>query len=208
MREAAEQHTTSAASGSPGSSGAYEVRTASSDSDLQQILDLQAANLPAALDDAERRAEGFVTLRHDLALLREMNSPWPHVVASPRGTDEVVAYALVMPLEFRGRFPILDPMFEELDRLAGAGARLHGKRWYFMGQLCVAKAHRGRGLVEAMYAKHRELMRRDFDMMITEIDASNTRSVRVHEKAGCTPLHAYRGAGREWVIVGMDLRAP
>lgn len=186
---------------------AYEVRAAGSDGDLRQILALQGANLPDALEDAERRAEGFVTLRHDLALLREMNSPWPHVVAAVRGTGEVVGYALVMPREFRGRFPILDPMFEELDRLSGAGHRIAGKRWYFMGQLCVAKAHRGRGLVEAMYAQHRAQMRRDFDLMITEIDAANTRSVRAHEKAGCVALHSYRGAGREWVIVGMDLRS-
>lgn len=187
--------------------GAYEVRGAVSDSDLQQILALQAANLPDALDETERRAQGFVTLRHDLPLLRAMNSPWPHVIATPRGTSEVVAYALVMPREFRGRFPILDPMFEELDRLAAAGGRLGAARWYFMGQLCVAKPHRGRGLVEALYAGHKAQMHRDFDLMITEIDASNTRSVRVHEKAGCAALHTYRGAGREWVIVAMNLRA-
>ncbi len=185
----------------------YVVRGAASDSDLRQILALQAANLPEALDDAERRAQGFVTLRHDLPLLRAMNSPWPHVIATARGTGEVVAYSLVMPREFRGRLPILDPMFEELDRLGASGGQIAGARWYFMGQLCVAKPHRGRGLVEAMYAGHRAQMSRDFDLMITEIDATNTRSVRAHEKAGCTALHTYRSDGREWLIVALDLRA-
>lgn len=96
-----------------GASG-YVVRGTSSDEDLTAILELQAANLPAALGADERRTQGFVTLRHDLALLREMNHPWAHVIATTADGGGLVGYALVMPLSFRGRLPILDPMFERL----------------------------------------------------------------------------------------------
>lgn len=184
----------------------HRVRCASSDADLEQIVALQAANLPDVIDDDERRSQGFVTLRHDVPLLREMNSPWPHIVASLEASDDVVAYALVMPLAFRDRFPILDPMFDEIDGLSAPGGPLHGVRWYFMGQLCVAKAHRGHGLVERMYEEHRRRMGTAFDLMVTEIDLTNTRSVRAHEKAGCRPIHYYTSAGRDWVIVAMSLR--
>jgi ribosomal protein S18 acetylase RimI-like enzyme len=184
----------------------YEIRAAASDENLRQILALQAANLSGALDAGERRAQGFVTLRHDLDLLREMNEAWGHVVATPRGSDEIVGYALVMEQRFRARLPLLEPMFERLERLEYRGRPLREYRWYVMGQICVAKRHRGRGLVEMLYVGHRERMARYFDLMITEIDRANTRSVRAHEKAGFEVLEEYRSdEGKEWVIVGMDL---
>lgn len=188
-------------------SSEYEIRTAVGDNDLRQILALQAANLSGALDADEWRAQGFVTLRHDLGLLREMNTPWGHVVATPAGSNEVVAYALVMLRRFRARLPLLEPMFERLDGLVYRGRPLAAYRWYVMGQICVAKGHRGRGLVERLYGEHRARMASDFDLMITEIDRANPRSVRVHERAGFEVLEEYRSDdGKEWVIVGMDLR--
>jgi ribosomal protein S18 acetylase RimI-like enzyme len=186
---------------------AYETRLATSDHDLQQILALQAANLPEAIGADERRAQGFVTLRHDLALLREMNDPWAHVVATLRGGEEIVAYALVMLQKFRGRLPILDPMFDRLEQLKYRGRPLTSYRYYIMGQICIAKAHRGVGLVERLYAEHRARMAPHFELMVTEIDQENSRSARAHEKAGFETLDEYRSAsGKQWLIVGLDLR--
>lgn len=185
----------------------YEVRGVSSDSDLRQILALQTANLKTTLDAAERQAQGFVTLTHDLPLLREMNEPWAHVIATPAGSDEVVAYALVMLREFRARLPVLEPMFERLDRLDYRGQPLNSFRFYIMGQVCVAKAHRGQGLVERLYAEHIRQMSPHFDLMITEIARANPRSIRAHEKAGFTVIHEYStGDHGEWVIVALNLR--
>lgn len=185
----------------------YEIKNAASDEELRQILELQGSNLTDALDPDERRAEGFVTLRHDLALLREMNAPWPHVIATPAGRAEVVAYALVMLPALRARLPLLGPMFERLDRLEYRGRALGTHRWYIMGQICVAKAHRGRGLVERLYAAHRVQMSPHFDLVITEIDRTNPRSVRAHEKAGFEIVEEYRSdTGDDWVIVALDLR--
>lgn len=185
----------------------YIVRGASTDRDLEQILALQAANLPSALEASERKSQGFVTLRHDLPLLRQMNEPWPHVIATPSGSDEIVAYALVMLQSFRRRLPLLEPMFDRLGGLEYRGRSIGEYKWYVMGQICVAKAHRGRGLVERLYAAHRARMAPHFDLMITEIDRANTRSVRAHEKAGFEALHEYRSeSGNEWLVVVMDLR--
>jgi ribosomal protein S18 acetylase RimI-like enzyme len=186
----------------------YDVRPAESDADLRGILALQAANLPGAVGEEERRSEGFVTLRHDLGLLREMNEPWPHVIATPAGSGEVVAYALVMQRRFRERLPVLESMFQRLERLAWRGRPVGAWRWYVMGQVCVAKEHRGRGLVERMYAEHRTRMAPHFDLMLTVIDRTNTRSVRAHEKAGFEVIEEYtEDGGPEWSIVAMDLRA-
>lgn len=52
-----------------------------SKADLQGILALQQQNLPSALSPEE---QGFVTVRHDLPLLRKMNTPHPHRIANPK----------------------------------------------------------------------------------------------------------------------------
>jgi ribosomal protein S18 acetylase RimI-like enzyme len=185
----------------------HTIRAAATEDDLSQIVALQAENLPHALSADERRAQGFVTLVHDIALLRAMNHPWPHIVATANGSGRIAAYALVMLPSFRERLPALEPMFERLDGLRRPGGVLHGKGYYIMGQVCVARAHRGRGLVERLYAEHRVRMSRDFDLMVTEVDRANTRSVRVHERAGCRVLDEYRSEeGRDWLVVAMDLR--
>jgi hypothetical protein len=186
----------------------YEVRAASSDDDLRRILELQAANLPVAITPEELAREGFVTLRHDLPLLRDISGGWGHVVASPRGSAEIAGYALVMQREFRPRIPELEPMFARLDGFVLRGRPIDSMRWYMMGQLCVGKGHRGHGLVERLYAGHRALMSDDFDLVVTLIDKANPRSVRVHERVGFETIDAFRtDDGREWVTVAMGLGA-
>jgi hypothetical protein len=186
---------------------AYQIRATASDEDLLQILELQRINAPESIDTAERLTQGFVTVRHDLELLRAIAGPWGHMVASPSGSAEVVAYALVMLRQYSDRIEVLKPMFRRLEGLECLGQPLSTSRWYAMGQLCVAKAHRGQGLVELLYAGHRARMSSDFDFMITEIDRSNTRSVRVHARAGCVVIDEFStDDGREWQVVALDLR--
>lgn len=188
----------------------YVIRGARKDDDLRQILDLQGANIRETLDENERASQGFVSLRHDLGLLREMNEPWPHVIATTTGDrgEEVVAYALVMLERFRGRLPLLDPMFERFDSIAFRGRPLREWRWYVMGQVCVAKAHRGRGLVERLYEAHRAQMASSFDLTVTEVDLANPRSLRAHARAGFEVLDEYRSDdGREWAVIGMGMRS-
>jgi hypothetical protein len=185
----------------------YEFRGATSEGDLRGILALQAANTPSAISADELRREGFVTLRHDLPTLRMICGDFAHIIATPAGADEVAAYALVMLPEHREVFPALGPMFERFDSVPALRSMLGERRWYFMGQICVGKAHRGCGLVEGMYAEHRRLMGGAFDLVVTLIDRANPRSLRVHERAGFETIDAYQSAdGREWVIVAMELR--
>lgn len=186
----------------------YQIRGAESDEDMRQILALQAANLRGNLDAQTRRAQGFVTLRHDPALLREMSGPFSHVIAAA-ADGEVVGYALVMLQQFRDRIPELDAMFDRLDRLSYRGRPVSLLRFYIMGQICIGAEHRGRGLVERLYAGHRAHMSPHFDLMITDIDRQNSRSLRAHERAGFEAIDEYRGDdGEQWVVVAMDLSRP
>lgn len=174
------------------------------DDDLRRILALQRRNLARNLGPEEAAREGFVTLTHDLALLREMGARHPHVVG--RRGAEVVAYALVMPLEFRPRVPELEPMFEHLAGARVAGRAVLDARFYVMGQVCVAREERGRGWVDALYAAHARRMAPDFDLAVTEVDADNPRSLRVHRRTGWIEVARYDVPdGKRWIVLVLIL---
>ncbi|MFL5399272.1 MAG: GNAT family N-acetyltransferase [Myxococcales bacterium] len=172
-----------------------EARPVASEAELEQILELQQRNLPRNLDERERAEQGFVTVEHTLDVLRRMHAIVPSIVA--KDDQELAGYALVMPVECRSFVPVLDPMFRRLD----ANASLEGRRYYVMGQVCVAKPYRGRGVFSALYAAHRENLKSRFDACVTEISVRNSRSLRAHEKAGFEELERYRTATDEWIVV-------
>lgn len=185
-------------------STAYTVGPAVSDDDLRAMLELQRQNHRDAVGESDRAANGFVSLRHTVDLLRELNRPWPHTVA--RLGSEVVGYALVTLPEHRHLLPDLAPMFARLEHTALAGRPAARHRYFVMGQVCVARAHRGRGLVDAMYAEQTRQMRGAFDWSITEVDAANPRSLRAHERSGWIEIERYPDdRGRNWVVIGLCL---
>jgi ribosomal protein S18 acetylase RimI-like enzyme len=174
------------------------------DRDLDGILSLQKENLARNLPADEVRSEGFVTVVHTREILERMHALGPSVVARKDG--RVVGYALTMPVECRDFLPVLQPMFALLDTLEYQNAPLSRQRYYVMGQICVARAFRGQGLVEAMYAHHAAAFADRFDLIVTEVARRNGRSLRAHERAGFEGLAEYRDATDDWVVIGLDFR--
>lgn len=189
------------------STASYTVGPVESDGDLRAIAEIQLRNQREGRSEADLRDHGFVSLRHSLELLREMSGRWPHTVARCDGA--VVGYALVTLPEFGARIPDLDPFFARLDAMSMGGFPLARVRYFVMGQVCVDRGHRGQRLVDRMYAAQAEQMRGAFDWSITEVNAENTRSLRVHERTGWTEFDRYADPeGRTWVVLGLRLRAP
>jgi ribosomal protein S18 acetylase RimI-like enzyme len=184
----------------------YRVGAVQNRAELEQILILQRRNLKQELPDEEMRSQGFVTVQHDLAALEQMHALAPSIIAHQGG--ELAGYALTMPRECRALMPVLVPMFELFDRLMYRGKPLNDHRFYVMGQICIDKAHRGKGLFELLYHKHRELYQRRFDFIITEVSVRNQRSLRAHERVGFQTVHTYRDATDEWAVVLWDWSTP
>jgi predicted GNAT superfamily acetyltransferase len=172
------------------------------EAELEAILALQAENLPARLSASEALEQGFVTVEHSLDALRRMHQAMPSVVARQDG--RLAGYAMAMARECRQFVPILGPFFDTLERLSWGGRPFSSVRFYVMGQICVAKASRGQGVVEALYAGHRQAYGARFELLVTEISARNPRSLRAHSRVGFQELHRYRDAVDEWVVVGWD----
>jgi ribosomal protein S18 acetylase RimI-like enzyme len=70
-----------------------------------------------------------------------------------------------------------------------------------MGQICVAKEFRGKGIVNMLYQKHKEMYSAQYDFILTEISTSNKRSLKAHEKIGFQFIYTYSDKMDEWNVV-------
>ncbi|MFC4095517.1 GNAT family N-acetyltransferase [Euzebyella saccharophila] len=121
-----------------------EFTRCNTDSELLQILDLQRRNLAVSLSEDEKLKEGFVTVVHSFEILKEMNETCAHIIAKYHG--KVIAYALCMHPKFADRIEVLKPMFAEMENLEPKI-----ENYMAMGQICVDKAHRKKGVFRELY---------------------------------------------------------
>lgn len=172
--------------------------------ELEQILQLQAANLRDHVSPEQASREGFLSVAHTLDVLERMHALAPSVIA--KEGDTLAGYALVMPVEARAFVPLLEPMFQLFETLSWRGRPLNDSRYYVMGQICVADAFRGRGVFDALYREHQVRYGTRYDCTVTEVATRNTRSMRAHARVGFEVLKTYRDATDEWAVVALPLR--
>ena len=177
-----------------------QYTTAQTEKDLQQILQLQLANLPTNVSAAEAKEQGFVTVHHSAEILHAMNTPHPHIIAKVE--DKVVGYALVMLQKFKAEIPVLQPMFKKMNSLSFQNRSLRATKYFVMGQVCIDKDYRGQGVFKGLYQQMQQEMAPYFDCIVTEIATRNTRSMRAHQQLGFEVICIYSTAQEEWAIVG------
>lgn len=176
---------------------------AQSDDDLHGILDLQKANLRVNLSDTEINSQGFVTVVHSFRELKELNDIEAHVIAKQQ--DKVIAYLLAMTSKSKKNIPVLVPMFEMFEQVRLGTKFIANYNFIVVGQVCVAKEYRGKGILAKAYSKYKEHFENKYDFAITEIDNANQRSLSAHKKIGFTEIHRYHSPDKtEWVIVVWD----
>ncbi len=176
--------------------------TADSTEDLQQILNLQAMNLAENITDQELKEQGFVTVKHTLEVLSRMNHPFPHVIAKSSG--KVIGYALVMLKDFAQDIPVLSPLFEQIIQLEVDGDLLNNAEYFVMGQVCIDKNFRSKGVFYGLYQHMKTCMSSKYDYVVTEIAEHNIRSCRAHEKVGFRNIKNYQHQKDNWNIVVWD----
>ena len=176
-----------------------EVTVVRTEEELLQIHRLNQENLRQNLHAGTQDQEGFVSWLYSVPLLAQMHELAPSVIVREGG--EVVGYALTTLREARAFHADLDTMFRNLQTVQYRDKPLSDHSFYCMGQICVAKTHRGRGLVDLMYQKHRELYSDRYAFILTEISTGNQRSQKAHEKTGFQTIHTYRDGVDEWNVV-------
>lgn len=172
-------------------------QTASTEADLLGILELQSEN---HLEQISSFEEGFVTVKHDLQLLKKMNDLAPHVIA--KDGEKVVAYVLAMTPALKEDIPVLIPMFEQFNVLTYQEKSLSMWNYLVVGQVCVSKNYRGQGIFDKIYQYYKSTYRNLFDFAVTEIAINNPRSIRAHQKLGFKEIHRFTDElPMDWSIV-------
>lgn len=173
-----------------------------SNSELDQIYRLNLRNLKQNLSETERQQEGFVTWLYPPELLLQMHQLAPSVVV--KNGDTVVGYALVTLKESAAFHPDLQTMFSNLSTLQYKGKPLFEQNFYCMGQVCIDKAYRGKGVLGQLYQGHYTHYSSRFNLLVTEISTSNARSQKAHEKVGFKTIYTYPDHMDEWNVVVWD----
>jgi len=179
------------------------IKKATTIEELKGILVLQKSNLKESLESEEIDQEGFVTLNHDLGTLSLMNSYEKQIIATNNGS--VIGYALVMVKDLKNHIPVLMPMFDMLETIEYKSKIISESKYYIMGQVCIDKDYRGKGIFAKLYEKHKLEMASKYDYCITEVSNSNKRSMRAHEKVGFENIHSFSDATDTWKILLLNL---
>ncbi|MGB6151206.1 MAG: GNAT family N-acetyltransferase [Pricia sp.] len=170
---------------------------ATSEADLNQILDLQRKNLPANISSEVKKKEGFVTISHTFEMLKKMNDVCQHIVAKSDG--RVIGYALCMHPSFAEDIEILHPMFEEVEAILPKI-----ENYIVMGQVCIDSAYRGQGIFRKLYLAMQKAVQPEFGPIITDVNAENTRSLGAHYAVGFVDLATFSSQGQVWKIIRLD----
>lgn len=167
----------------------YKI-TDSKDEDLEGILVLQRQNLKDNLTAKEIATQGFVTLEHNMTLLSQMNTPYPHTIAVNQ--SQIVGYALSMMPELHNSLPALRPMFNEVKALSS---------YVVMGQVCIHKDFRKIGIFRSIYEHMKNKFRGEVDYIVTEVANDNIRSMHAHFAVGFKKYCEREG----WSIILLEI---
>lgn len=172
------------------------------DEELKQIVELSRKNHRLYIDAGEKEKEGFVSWEYSFDLLKKMQDQQPHVIV--KDGERLVGYALVALKEAGAFHTDLVAMFSYLETVKYNGKFLSEYKYYVMGQVCVDKDYRGKGVFNMLYQQHKKLFKDRFDFVATEISQNNTRSVRAHEKVGFKTIYTYKDSIDNWNVVVWD----
>ncbi len=175
------------------------IKLVSELSELEGIKNLQEENLKRNLSEEEAEVQGFVTAEYSLGFLQTLHEQSPSVIA----LDEikVVGYALVALKSIRDQHDLLSDLFDSIDKIKYKGQLLKNSNYVVVGQLCVAKDYRGRGLVQQMYQQFKTSLSVKFDYCLTDIAENNPRSLKSHLKTGFRIVDTLHYGGIDWNIV-------
>eukprot|EP00977_Amphora_coffeiformis_P003967 scaffold795_cov187-Amphora_coffeaeformis.AAC.8 len=145
--------------------------------------------------------------------------------------QHVIGYALCMMKSAEVLVPTLSGLFQNIEnsttRYQGkvlVNQSIHGKddddnqhhgdnhnhnycyyyKYFVMGQVCVHKDYRGKGIFQGLYQHMKQVMAPHFHGVVTSISTRNQRSLRAHAKVGFSIFHEYSTKEEDWKLVVWD----
>ena len=179
-----------------------EIKFSNDDESIHNILALQFQNLRSNLNQDEIKSQGFVYVQHTFDSLKGICEAEPAVVAYDQ--TELAGYALCMIKAHSKNVPELMHFFESLDHVMYNEKSLRDIPFIACGQICVAKAYRGKNLMRDLYHQMKKLNSK-YQYCITEVSSQNVRSLHAHFNVGFVSIHSHLNEhGEEWQILLWD----
>ncbi len=177
-----------------------------SPADLPSVLALQEANLFANLTE-EQRQDGFLSAAFTEHQFQQMAREVAVFVADDG--DEICAYLCASSVAFNRQFPLLAAMIATFDRIDFLGRTLTSQRTFICGPVCVARSHRGRGLLRGLYDALRRETAGRYDAGVGFVAKDNRRSLAAHtDGLGMTIAGDFAFSGKQYWTLAFHVPFP
>jgi hypothetical protein len=147
------------------------------ESDINEILELQARNLYTNLSEIER-AEGFVTTPFTVEQIKALLSQTGVFVAVKE--ESVVGYAFAGNWDFFSRWAIFPYMTSRFPQLKFQGTQITVDNTFQYGPVCIDQTLRGSGVFPQLFETMRSSFSAQFPIGVTFINKANPRSLAAH----------------------------
>ncbi len=159
-----------------------EYSIVQTEAELKGILTLLESNLAINVPDEVEDKEGFLTVAYSREDLKRMHDTEPGIIAKDK--DQVIAYVLALNPVIKKDFPILTPLLDLFEKIIYEGRPVSTYNYLIIGQACIEKNYRGKGIFKKIYAAYNARFRDKYDFAISEIATRNQRSMNAHSESG------------------------
>jgi L-amino acid N-acyltransferase YncA len=177
-----------------------------SPADLPAVMAIQNGNLHANLTEEERR-DGFLSAAFTTEHFAQMAREVAVMVADDAG--QICGYLCAGSREFHRQFPLLAAMIEQFPRVSFLGRPLASQNTFIYGPACVARSHRGRGLLRGLYDALRREVAGGYDAGVAFVAKDNARSLAAHaDGLGMTIAGEFAFGGKQHWILAFHVPPP
>lgn len=175
---------------------------ATTDREIQEIRDLQEANLKDSIPLENRLSDGFLTACFSFDFLKAMNDLTPAIIAKQNGV--LVGYALATDQSLLTQHPLLNDLSTQINKVPFGGKFIGDFDYLVVGQLCVAKEVRGLGLAKDLYAQFKATYENRYPFAVTDVDRENLASLKTHLKVGFQVVSMLQYGSSNWHVAVWD----
>ena len=148
--------------------------------DIPQISGLQQKYHVASISEQDKQ-DGFVTTLFTHEQFAELITTENGITVACDG-DQIIAYAMAASWDFWSKWPLFQFMIADLGNTTYQGVALSTENSYQYGPVCIDKAYRGMGVLEAVFHASARQMSSRFPYLITFINQLNPRSFAAHTR--------------------------
>lgn len=178
------------------------IKFVTDEAELEGIKQLQELNLRKNIARTKALADGYLSADYSLEFLNHMHQAHPSIIAL--SDKKVVGYSLVAVKSIRNNHTLLGELFNTIDNTIYNEIPLNDTNYVVVGQLCVAKDFRGKGVSREMYNYFRKHLSGSFKYCITDVASDNLPSLNAHLSTGFVVVASQNYGGINWHIVLWD----